>query len=197
MTTLVKLVELLVETGRSPSPEGGGLTGLDHGLQCAALLLALRPEDEALQLAGLVHDLGHRFGPDAEHGRRGAEFVRPVLGDRVADLVDAHVPAKRFLVATEPGYRAALSDDSTRTLVVQGNAMTPDEVERFRSHPSFDDALELRRADEAAKVPGRRVPGLDHWIDALCNAGAGASTDGPSAATPSDFVAVVARLPGI
>jgi predicted HD phosphohydrolase len=197
MTTLLELVELLVETGRSPSPEGDGLTGLDHGLQCAALLLAIHPDDGELQLAGLVHDLGHRFGPDDEHGRLGADFVRPVLGDRVADLVDSHVPAKRFLVATEPSYRAALSDDSTRTLALQGGPMTPDEVEHFRCHPSLDDALELRRADEAAKVPGRRVPGLDHWLDPLCRAGARAPAAGPSASTPSDFVAALGRLPHI
>lgn len=167
MTTLRSLVELLDEMERQPSPEGGDLSELDHLLQCAFELSVARPSDVELQLAGLVHDVGHRFGPDADHGRLGAAFVRPVLGDRVAELVDAHIPAKRYLVTTEAAYFDRLSPDSVRTLIAQGEGMTPAEVERFRRSRVFDDALVLRRADEAAKVPGRVVPGLDHWMDAL------------------------------
>ncbi len=170
MTTVDALMELLDELGAQPSPDDDRFTDLDHGLQCAAELTAVRPGDEELALAGLVHDVGHRLGSDEEHGRLGAELVRPVLGDRVADLVEAHVPAKRFLVATDPAYGAGLSADSTRTLVLQGGGMTSGEVQRFRRLPVFEDALALRRADEAAKVPGREVPGLDHWVGALRDA---------------------------
>jgi predicted HD phosphohydrolase len=167
MTDVEALIELLAELGRMPSPDDARLTDLDHGLQCAAELAALRPEDEELAVAGLVHDVGHRLGPDAEHGRLGAELVRPVLGDRVADLVEAHVPAKRYLVATDPAYGSALSADSRRTLALQGGPMTAAEVEQFRRLPVLEEALALRRADEAAKVVGRDVPGLGHWVGAL------------------------------
>ncbi len=171
MTTFQALVDLMGEMARQTSSEGGGLSELDHWLQCAFELAVVRPDDEELQLAGLVHDVGHAFGTDANHGRLGASFVRPVLGDRVADLVEAHVPAKRYLVTVETGYRDNLSADSVRTLVIQGEGMTPDDVESFRRSPVFDDALVLRRADEAAKIPARAVPGLDHWLDALRAAG--------------------------
>jgi predicted HD phosphohydrolase len=170
MTTVDELIELLGDLGRRPSPDDESFTDLDHGLQCAAELVAVRPDDAELALAGLVHDVAHPLGSDEEHGRLGADLVRPVLGDRVADLVEAHVPAKRFLVATDPGYRAGLSADSTRTLILQGGGMPSEEAERFRRLPLFEDALVLRRADEAAKVPGRRVPGLEHWLGALRDA---------------------------
>ena len=170
MTTVDELIDLLEELGRQPSPDDDRFTDLDHGLQCAAELMAVRPDDEELALAGLVHDVGHRLGSDEEHGRLGAELVRPVLGDRVADLVEAHVPAKRFLVTTDPAYGAGLSADSTRTLILQGGGMTSEEAQRFRRLPNFRDAVALRRADEAAKVPGREVPGLEHWMGALRDA---------------------------
>ena len=45
--------------------------------------------------------------------------------------------------------------------------MTADELSDFRSSPFFADAVELRRADEAAKDPGASVPGLDAWLSTL------------------------------
>jgi predicted HD phosphohydrolase len=170
MTSVDQLIELLDELGRRPSPDDDRFTDLDHGLQCAAELVAVRPDDDELALAGLVHDVAHPLGSDEEHGRLGAQLVRPVLGDRVADLVEAHVPAKLFLVTTDPAYRSGLSADSTRTLTLQGGGMTSEEAEAFRQLPIFEDAVLLRRADEAAKVPGREVPGLEHWVGVLRDA---------------------------
>jgi predicted HD phosphohydrolase len=165
--TGAEFVGLLHAMGATPSVEGGDFTELDHGLQCAFELARRFPEDVELQLAGLVHDVGHRFGPDDAHGRIGAEVVGPVLGPRVAALVAAHVPAKRYLVATEPGYRERLSPDSVRTLALQGGDLAPEEVRAFAAWTDAPAAVALRRADEAAKVPGRVVPTLDDWIPVL------------------------------
>jgi predicted HD phosphohydrolase len=165
--TADELVELLRDLGSTPSVEAVAFTELDHGLQCAFELRHRFPHDVGLQLAGLVHDVGHRFGPDASHGRVGAEVVRPALGPRVAALVEAHVPAKRYLVATDPAYVDRLSPDSVRTLALQGGGLTPDEIRVFTARPHAQAAVALRRADEDAKVPGRVVPGLDDWIPVL------------------------------
>jgi len=168
--TVDELVELLDALGTEPSEPGvptDGLSALDHALQCASELAGRRPHDTELQLAGLVHDIGHQFGPDDHHGRIGAEMVRPLLGARVAGLVEAHVPAKRYLVATEAHYRACLSADSVRTLALQGGALAPAEAAAFVSSPWAGDALVLRRADDAAKVPGRSVAPLAHWVPVL------------------------------
>src|SRR5580700_1536763 len=74
-----------------PEPGAGPrLTSLGHGLQCAANLKASRPEDVQLQVAGLLHDVGHQFAPGQPelHGVNGAAFLRELFGDRVADLVE-------------------------------------------------------------------------------------------------------------
>jgi len=167
MTTadLPDLVARLTALGSVVSPEGPGFTELDHALQCAFELSVTHPEDLELQVAGLVHDIGHQPGDDDAHGRLGAELVRPALGDRVADLVGAHVPAKRYLVAVDPGY--ALSSVSVASLAAQGGALLPADRRAFESSPHFADAVALRRADDAAKTPGRPVPPLEAWTSVL------------------------------
>ncbi len=165
--TLPELLELLASMGSDPSEETAGLSELDHGLQCAFELAQRYPDDPELLMAGLVHDIGHRLGPDDRHGVLGAEEVRLVWGDRVAGLVEAHVPAKRYLVTADASYGARLSAQSTHTLGVQGGTFTPDEVRSFLSSPYASDAVALRRADDAAKVPGREVPPLAHWVPVL------------------------------
>ena len=121
----------------------GGLSILDHGLQCADLIKAARPDDVALQVAGLVHDLGWlerapggwTLRPDAAHDVDGSQLVRRVLGPRVAFLVGGHVAAKRYLLATDAAYRAWLSARSETTLAFQGGVMEPDETEAFEADP--------------------------------------------------------------
>jgi predicted HD phosphohydrolase len=164
--TLGELLDLLAAMEDTPG-ESDGLSELDHALQCAHELASVRPGDVELQAAGLVHDIGHRFGSDTEHGRLGAEQVRDALGERVAALVEAHVPAKRYLVATDASYRSELSVVSTASLALQGGPLSAEEVAAFSSNPHAADAVVLRRADEAAKVPGRDVPALAHWIPVL------------------------------
>jgi predicted HD phosphohydrolase len=144
----------------APPPEGDPVDLLAHGLQCADVLRSGNPDDLGLQLAGLVHDIGHAVDGARDHARAGAEEIRPLLGDRVADLVALHVDAKRYLAATED-YE--LSPASRLSLARQGSAMTPDEVAVFRADPLAEAAVTLRRADEAAKVVGRDVPGLEFW----------------------------------
>lgn len=135
----------------------------EHGLQCAYELAQRVADDVELQVAGLVHDVAHRVTTEAMHGVVGAEIVRPLLGDRVAALVKLHVDAKRYLVTVDPEYRSTLSAESVHTLALQGGDMNATERAAFEAEPDADDALVLRRADEAAKVDGRDVPGLDHW----------------------------------
>lgn len=165
--TLPELLALLDAMASEPSEETVGLSELDHALQCAHELALTHPEDAELQVAGLVHDIGHGFGSDELHGVLGAERVASLFGARVAGLVELHVPAKRYLVTTDASYRSQLSVQSTRTLALQGGALAPDELSSFSASPYAADAVELRRADDAAKVPGRSVPSLAHWTPLL------------------------------
>jgi predicted HD phosphohydrolase len=169
--SLDALVALLTIAGtrEEPNEEIPGLTVLHHGLQCASLLAASDPDDTELQLAGLLHDVGHILAPgrEAEHGRVAADFVGPVLGERVAAIIEGHVPAKRYLVTVDNAYSSLLSEGSVRTLEAQGGSMDRTEVARFRASPHADGAVRLRRADEAAKDPTAEVPPLEAWLPSL------------------------------
>lgn len=160
-----------VEISNAVGDRVGAMTHsqLDHALQTAAQLKAWAPTDEALQVAGLVHDLGQLMTGvgDAEHAVAGAAAVEEALGERVAMLVGLHVEAKRYLVAKEGGYGSVLAADSVASLALQGGAMTADEMATFEQGPHFADAVRLRRADESAKVEGLPVAGLEQWMEAL------------------------------
>ena len=106
-----EIVRLLAAAAALPLSPGAAVSQLDHALQTAALLRHRYPDDPELAVAGLVHDVGHLLPGvgDAAHAPAGAVAVRAVLGARVAGLVALHVEAKRYLVATEPGYGGELA----------------------------------------------------------------------------------------
>lgn len=175
-TRVIATVEELVDALAAGRPTGarrdGGIDGVDalaHHLQCAHNLAGTAPDDLELQIAGLVHDLGSQLVPGdaAGHGRNGADAVCVLLGRRVADLVELHVPAKRYLLSTDAAYGQQLSAGSTATLVDQGGVMTEAEIAAFEREPESDGALALRKADEAAKAPGAVVAGLARWRPVL------------------------------
>jgi predicted HD phosphohydrolase len=142
---------------------------LDHSLQCAQLLRERFPDDRELQLAGLVHDVGTILVPDdpAGHASTGAAAVAPLLGRRVAWLVSWHADAKRYLVTTDPEYRARLSDRSVVTLERQGGIMDETEVAALGAAPDLDALLALRWADDDAKVVGATPAPLTDWAPLL------------------------------
>src|SRR3546814_19095657 len=89
-------------------------------LQAALLAERVRARD-AIVAAALLHDIGHytsEFPPDAQdqsidnrHNEAGAAVLAPYFPESVTDCVRHHVPAKRYLCATDPGYFARLSDE--------------------------------------------------------------------------------------
>jgi predicted HD phosphohydrolase len=163
IASVADLLALLARgSGVRDEPE---LDGLAHALQCGALLRAERPDDPELGVAGLVHDIADIAYPDdhTAHDRRGAELVGALLGARVAHLVGAHVIAKRYLVATDPAYRGRLSLRSAETLAAQGDVLTGADLDALAADPELAAILDLRRADERAKDPEARVPGLATW----------------------------------
>jgi predicted HD phosphohydrolase len=142
---------------------------LNHSLQCAEVLRERFPDDRELQLAGLVHDVGTILVPDdpAGHASTGAAAVASLLGRRVAWLVSWHADAKRYLVTTDPRYRARLSERSLVTLEQQGGTMDETEVAALGAAPDLDALLALRWADDDAKVVGASPAPLDTWAPLL------------------------------
>ncbi|MEU8485808.1 inositol oxygenase family protein [Streptomyces sp. NPDC048641] len=147
----------------TPDRSGDPVDLHDHALQTAALLRRGHPSDKELQLAGLVHDIGHllRPGDDAGHADTAADAVRGLLGERVARLVQLHVPAKRYLAMSDPAR--GLSPQSALTLEAQGGPMTPEEAVAFAQDPLADDAVTLRQADDAGKVVGLDAGVMEDW----------------------------------
>jgi predicted HD phosphohydrolase len=126
---------------------------LDHALQSAARAMADGADDE-LVLASALHDVARSplvgAADDPCHDRVAQAWLTPRYGARVGWLAGAHVAAKRYLAATEPGYADALSAVSVATLRLQGGAGSDSEYVR---HPWWPDAIRLRRYDDAAKNP--------------------------------------------
>jgi len=125
----------------------------DHALQSAAHAIADGADDE-LVLAAALHDIGHSpliGGPHVhDHCGLAGDWLTPRFGPRVGWLAAAHVAAKRYLAATDPGYAAEMSQTSVLSLAEQGGAgVGPD----FVVHPWHRDAVRLRRYDDAAKDP--------------------------------------------
>jgi phosphonate degradation associated HDIG domain protein len=153
---------------------GEGVTQLEHALQSARRAEEAQA-DAALVTAALLHDLGHLLNPqgatptergiDDQHQYFAIPFLRPVFPAAVVEAIRLHVDAKRALCALEPDYHAALSQDSKRSLALQGGIFSPEQAEAFLAKPFAREAMRVRRWDDAAKVPGEQTPGLGHYLE--------------------------------
>jgi gamma-butyrobetaine dioxygenase len=151
---------------------GEEATQAQHMLQAAALAEGAGASPE-LVVATLLHDVGHFTGPltgadlmggtDNRHSHVAAEWLSHWFGPSVTEPIRLHVAAKRYLCAVDPAYARLLSPASTYTLAVQGGPMTDQEVADFEAEPYADDAVRLRRWDDAAKDPSLTVPPFDHY----------------------------------
>lgn len=167
------LFDYMEERGQSFYDEV--VTQLEHALQCAALA---QQNNASLTLvtSALLHDLGHIIldkhnvdkaflDIDLNHEEIGAEYLAPFFPEAVTTPIRLHVPAKRYLCATDASYHDGLSDASKRSLIVQGGVMSDAEREAFEQIPHFQDALTLRRWDDLAKVSGLETAKLETYRD--------------------------------
>ena len=96
-----------------------------------------------------------------------ARYLSRWFGPEVTEPIRLHVPAKRYLVATDPAYGTLLSPESARSLELQGGAMDAGEAEAFRRQPYAAEAVALRRWDDLAKAPDAATPPLQHFRSAV------------------------------
>ena len=153
---------------------GEGVTQREHALQCAELAErdAAPPE---LVTAAFLHDLGHLLnrlgdtptarGIDDRHQYFAIPFLRPLFPPAVIEAIRLHVDAKRALCALEPEYYENLSEDSKRSLTLQGGVFSRDETEAFLAKPHAREAMRVRRWDDAAKVPGAVTPPISRYLE--------------------------------
>jgi phosphonate degradation associated HDIG domain protein len=152
---------------------GEGVTQLQHALQSAQLAEKENAGD-LLVTAALLHDLGHLLnlqgetptarGIDDQHQYYAIPFLRPLFPPAVIEAIRLHVDAKRALCAIEPEYYEALSDDSKRSLTLQGGVFSKAQAESFMAKPHAPDAVRVRRWDDAAKAPGLATPPISHYL---------------------------------
>jgi predicted HD phosphohydrolase len=145
---------------------------LDHALQSAALA-SEQALGGAMIIAALFHDVGHLMsnvdtdlgsqGIDDRHEEASADVLEPLFGLEVSQPVRLHVAAKRYLCGSEPEYFDKLAMDSVRSLELQGGPMSTSELAEFEAQPLAQEAVALRRIDDAAKVFGLAVPGLESY----------------------------------
>ncbi|GJJ06627.1 hypothetical protein Clacol_000821 [Clathrus columnatus] len=170
-----ELLRLLEDQGNGDYI-GEAISQLEHCLQAANLAKISNADNDTI-VAALLHDVGQFIPQDTEAllyngekvGRRGhevigANYLRSLgFNQKVCQLVEAHVIAKRYLCAVSPSYHSGLSPASQKSLVLQGGPFTPDEVEQFESDPLWREKVQLRKWDDEAKVPGMHSPDLRHY----------------------------------
>ncbi|MBC7572233.1 MAG: HD domain-containing protein [Spirosoma sp.] len=154
---------------------GEPVTQLEHALQCAHLAEQAGADTETV-VAAFLHDIGHLLPPElsgdymdgygtVDHEKLGADFLREQgFSEKVAQLIEHHVNAKRYLVFKHPDYFARLSEASVKTLAFQGGPMKPGEALAFETNPYFRGILQLRAWDEQAKIPDLPTPNMAHYL---------------------------------
>lgn len=177
-----ELLDLLSMQGKE-AYFGEPVSILEHCLQCAHF--ATQSNASAATIAAaLLHDIGHMLhglpeniaqqGWDGAHENVAAAYLAGLFGEDVTETVRLHVSAKRYLCATDAGYIARLSPASLESLELQGGPMSREEVSAFEALPHGSIAVQLRRWDDEAKIPGLPVPGLAHYRAVLMQASVGA-----------------------
>ena len=176
MSQVYSEIEELFTSGVSEEYLGEDVKLVEHMLQCAALAREAGVSDE-LVVASLLHDIGHLLipssatdydsGVDAHHDEVGAAWVADRFPEAVSEPVRLHVEAKQYLVATDAGYLAKLSEASRRTLEMQGGVFSKEQAESFISQPWAREGVQLRIWDDLGKVRGKVVPELGTYREAI------------------------------
>jgi phosphonate degradation associated HDIG domain protein len=170
--SIVDEIFVLFESRGEQAYFGEPVSQAEHALQ-AAHQAEKEGAPDALVIAALLHDIGHLLhglpeevadrGVDGRHEAVGQAWLSRHFGPEIAEPVRLHVAAKRYLCAVDPGYREQLSPASIQSLALQGGPFSEAEVREFEQHPYYREAVQLRRWDDQAKVPGLLVPGLEHY----------------------------------
>ena len=166
-------IELLFARHGGSQYSGEPVTQLEHALQTAHIA-EQSGADDALITACLLHDLGHLLNDQGEtptlraiddtHQYFALPFLRGLFPDAVLDPIKLHVDAKRYLCHANPAYFDKLSDDSKRSLALQGGVFGAEQARGFMSQPGARDAVMLRQWDDLAKQAELATPSLAHFM---------------------------------
>lgn len=152
---------------------GEPVSQLEHMSQAARLAEEEGYDDEVI-LAAFFHDIGHLCAGEGQaesmngmgnvdHEKLGAAYLLARgFSVRIAELVKAHVIAKRYLTYRYAEYYNKLSPASKVTLEFQGGMMSPEEATVFEQNPDLDLVIRLRYWDDMAKQTDVAVNNIEH-----------------------------------
>lgn len=191
MSVVEEILMLFKKRGAS-AYFGERVSMTEHALQ-AAYFAQLEAAPPALIIAALLHDVGHLLEEvpdeiedwtvDVRHEEIGSRWLARHFSADVSEPVRLHVPAKRYLCATDAKYFAKLSAASVHTLKLQGGPMTPPEITFFETEPYFKKAVCVRHWDDQGKVAGLTTPGIEDY-GALIESMTGLASSAPTAMIP-------------
>ncbi|WP_184548800.1 HD domain-containing protein [Mucilaginibacter sp. FT3.2] len=177
---VVKEVFSLYEKFGDEDYIGEPVSQVEHMSQAAALAQAEGYDDEVV-LAAFFHDIGHLCAEAGEaesmngmgnvdHEQIGADFLlERGFSERVANLVQGHVIAKRYLTYKYPEYYNRLSDASKATLNFQGGVMSAAEAADFELNPDAELIVRLRYWDDMAKEINTPVDNIGYLKNIALN----------------------------
>ncbi len=136
---------------------GENITQKEHAIQCWTLAFE-SGYDVELRVAAFLHDIGHLYYDESElkfdmrHEIMAAELLSKWgFSERMVQIVESHVWAKRWLVTNDESYYNNLSEASKLSLIQQGGFLSEEEIEQFKYYPFFEECLLLRRWDDEGK----------------------------------------------
>ena len=151
---------------------GEPVSQIEHMCQAAQLAETEGYDDEVI-LAAFFHDIGHLcehvfetsqmdgYGV-MDHESLGSQYLREKgFSEKIARLVESHVPAKRYLTFKYPEYYNKLSDASKITLDKQGGRMNDTEARQFESDNLYLLFIKIREWDDKAKIESIPLPSLE------------------------------------
>ena len=147
----------------------------EHMIQ-SAMLAEKNKSSSSLVCASLLHDYGHFIldspdkllnrKEDGKHEDIGYRYLKKYFKKNVVEPIRIHVKAKKYLARNQKYYQI-LSQASKVSLHLQGGVMDKEEAEEFEKEKFFDDAIKLRKFDEAAKKIGFKIKDIIEYKELL------------------------------
>ena len=154
---------------------GEKVTMTEHMIQ-SAMLAEKNNCSSSLICASLLHDYGHFIldnpdklvnqKEDGKHEDVAYQYLKKYFKNNVVEPIRIHVKAKRYLARNQKYYRI-LSQASKVSLHLQGGVMNEEESEKFEKEKFFDDAIKLRKFDEAAKKTSIKMKNINNYKNLL------------------------------
>lgn len=151
---------------------GEPITQIQHAIQ-TSLQIKQMGGNESLQVAGLLHDIGHLVqtyispsdNVDDMHENIGTEWLKTAgFGPDVYEPARLHVKAKKYMCLRDDDYIQKLSPASRHTLTLQGGIMSEKEADDFENEKYFDDAILVRKGDDLGKnINLDSIPNFDSF----------------------------------